>query len=254
MTVSLDILPPAAFSFLLVFARVGALAMSLPGIGDRSVPARIRLVFAMALSMIFLPLVVGATGAVPTTLAGMIWALIGEVAIGLALGMSVRLIVSALQFAGTVIAFQSGLAFAQSVDPAMGQQNALIATFLSVLSVALIFATDTHHLMLKAMHDSYALIPPGSPPPVADFAQGAIETLGRAFAVALKLSAPFIVFGLVFYFGVGILSRLIPQVQVFFLAMPANILFAFVLLMLLLGAIMVGFIDYFGAAIATFMA
>ncbi len=251
MTINLDILPPAAFAFILIFARVGALAMAMPGIGDRSVPARIRLVFALALSLIFLP-VVGTMGALPSTTAGMATALGGELLVGLALGMSVRLILSALQFAGTIIAFQSGLAFAQSVDPAMGQQNSLIATFLSVLSVALIFATDLHHVMIRAMFDSYTLIPAGSAPPVADFARSAIETLGRAFTVALRLAAPFVVFGLVFYFGVGILSRLIPQVQVFFLAMPASILFAFVLLLLMLGAIMVGFLDYFGNALAQF--
>ena len=146
MTVSLDFLPQTAFAFLLIFARIGAMTMALPGIGERMVPTRIRLVFALALSMILYPLVNTAFPALPGSLYGMIVAIVREVIIGVAIGISVKLIVSAIQFVGSVIAFQTGLAFAQNVDPANGAQSTLFGTFLSVLSIALIFAADLHHL------------------------------------------------------------------------------------------------------------
>jgi len=254
MTLTLDFLPQTAFSFFLIFARTGAISMTLPGIGDRMVPPRIRLVFALALTLILYPLVSKTFPNLPTSLFGMISAVVSEVLVGLAIGFAVRIIVSALQFAGSVIAFQTGLAFAQNVDPANGVQSSLFGTFLSVLSVALIFATDMHHLLLSAIHDSYVLFKPGSALPTGDFAQVAVQTLSSGFRIALQLAGPFLAFGLIFYLGVGVLARLIPQVQVFFLALPLNIVLGMVLFMLLLSTLMLWFLDYFGEALRPYLA
>lgn len=254
MTLTLDFLPQTAFAFILLFARTGAITMALPGIGDRMVPSRIRLVFALALTLILYPIVSKVFPSLPATPFGMITAVVSEVLIGLAIGFAVRMIVSALQFAGSVIAFQTGLAFAQNVDPANGVQNSLFSTFLSVLSVALIFATDMHHLLLSAIHDSYLLFKPGSALPTGDFAQVAVQTLSNGFRVAIQLAGPFLAFGLIFYLGVGVLARLIPQVQVFFLAMPLNIMLGLTLFMLLLSTLMLWFLDYFGEALRPYLA
>ena len=112
-----------------------------------------------------------------------------------------------------------------------------MATFLSVVAVALIFAFDLHHLLIRAIADSYTLFRPGGGLPTGDFAALAVKVVAESFLVAIQLAAPFLVFGLVFYVGLGILSRLMPQVQIFFVAMPANILLGFVILMLLMGSI-----------------
>lgn len=254
MNITLDFLPQTAFAFILLFARTGAMSMALPGIGDRTVPPRIRLVFALALSLILYPLVNKAFPNLPSSLFAMVTAIIGEVLIGIAIGFSVRIIISAIQLAGTVIAFQTGLAFAQNVDPANGIQSSMFGTFLSVLAVALIFATDMHHLLLMAIHDSYTLFKPGSALPTGDFAQVAVTTLSSGFRIAVQLAGPFLVFGMIFYLGVGVLSRLIPQVQVFFLAMPLNITLGIVLFMLLLSTLMLWFLDYFGEALRPYLA
>lgn len=254
MTVSLDFLPQTAFAFLLIFARVGSMALALPGIGDRSVPSRLRLVFALALAFILYPLVHTVFPSLPSSLGAMLALIVGEVIVGLAIGLAVKLIATALQVAGSTIAIQTGLGFAQNVDPAQGIQTTLFASFFSVLSVTLIFATDLHHLLLIAIYDSYQIFRPGLKLPAGDFAEVAVKTLAEGFRVAFQIAAPFLVFGLVFYLGVGILSRLIPQVQVFFLAMPANILLGFILLLFLLSSMMLWFIDYYGEAIRPYIA
>jgi flagellar biosynthetic protein FliR len=254
MNITLDFLPQTAFAFILLFARTGAMSMALPGIGDRMVPPRIRLVFALALSLILYPIVNKVFPNLPTSLFGMLSVIVAEVLIGIAIGFSVRIILTAMQFAGSAIAFQTGLAFAQSVDPANGGQSTLFGTFMSVLSVALIFATDLHHLLLMAMHDSYMLFKPGSAMPIGDFAQVAVQTLTSGFRIAMQLAGPFLVFGLIFYLGVGVLSRLIPQVQVFFLAMPLNIMLGLILFMLLLSTMMLWFLEYFGEALRPYLA
>ncbi|MGI9570463.1 MAG: flagellar biosynthetic protein FliR [Desulfobulbia bacterium] len=253
MVLTFDFLPQTAFAFLLIFARVGAITMSLPGIGDRTVPPRIRLVFALALTLVLYPLLHNSGVQIPQSLMGMVLALAREVILGIILGISVRLIISAVQIAGSVIAMQTGLGFAQSIDPSQGVQTSLFAGFLSVLSITVIFATDLHHLLLGAIHDSYQLFPIGHSFVLADFTEMAIKTLSSAFRIALQLSAPFLVFGLIFYLGVGILSRLIPQVQVFFIAMPANILMGFIIFMLLLSTLILWYLDYFGTAMTPFL-
>lgn len=254
MTLSLDFLPQTAYAFLLIFARVGSMAMALPGIGDRSVPSRLRLVFALALTVILYPVVHEAFPNMPDTIGGMLALLVGEVIVGLAIGLAVKMIATGLQVAGSTIAIQTGLGFAQNVDPAQGIQTTLFASFFSVLSVTLIFATDLHHYLLIAVHDSYRLFRPGMTLPSGDFAEVALTTLADSFRLAFQIAAPFLVFGLVFYLGVGVLSRLIPQVQVFFLAMPANILLGFILLLFLLSNMMLWFLDYYGKALEPYIA
>lgn len=253
MNLTLDFLPQSAYAFMLIFARTGALVMALPGIGDRTVPPRVRLVLALALTLILFPLVNTVFPVLPKTMNAVIAAMVGEIVVGVAIGFTVRMIISAIQVAGSVIAVQTGLAFAQSVDPTQGIQSTLFSSFLSVLAVTLVFATDMHHLMLAAMHDSYTLFRPGGALPAGDFAQVGLQVLANGFRVALQLSAPFLVFGLIFYLGVGVLTRLIPQVQVFFLAMPASIMLGLVLVMLLLGTMMIWFMDYFGAALRPYL-
>ncbi len=227
--------------------------MALPGISDRTVPNRIRLVFALALTLIFFPLIQSALPKLPTGLNTMLAVLVKEAILGLAIGLSVRLIVSGVQVAGSLIAVQTGLAFAQNVDPTQGIQSTLFASFLSVLTVTLIFAVDLHHLLLAAIYDSYQLFPAGQFFPTGDFAKVALLTLANAFRIAVQLAAPFLVFGLVFYLGVGVLSRLIPQVQIFFIAMPANIFFGFVLFLFLLSTLMFWYMDYFGNALKPYL-
>ena len=111
-----------------------------------------------------------------------------------------------------------------------------------------------HHIFLVAINDSYILFQPGALPPLGQFAELAVNIIANSFRVAIQIAAPFLVFGLVFYMGIGILSRLMPQVQIFFVAMPANILLGLVLLMLLLSAMLMWFLDYFSDAMKPFLA
>jgi flagellar biosynthetic protein FliR len=172
-----------------------------------------------------------------------------EIAIGIFIGGVARLLLSAAQVAGAIIAYQMGLAFAQNVDPTQGVQSAMLASFLSVVAVTVIFALDLHHLLIAALGDSFILFPPGGSLPTGQFAALAIDVVARSFAVATQLSAPFLVFGVVFYVGLGILSRLMPQVQIFFVAMPANIFFGLLVMMLTMSAIGFWFADHFASSL-----
>lgn len=247
-----EALPQNVFIFLLIFSRLGTMLMLMPALGEISVSPRIRLVMAVTLAGVMMPTLGGAYEALPTTIPGLAITVLGEMLIGFFIGVSARLTMSALQVAGTVIAFQTGLAFAQNVDPTQGIQSAIVGTFITVLAVALIFATDLHHLMLVAARDSYTLFVPGQVLPAGDFAEMAVRTVSGAFKLGIQIASPFVVFGLTFYLGIGILSRLMPQLQVFFIAMPANIFLGFFLLMLLLSAMMMWFLEFFEQTLIQF--
>jgi flagellar biosynthesis protein FliR len=244
------LIPDIAAAFMLTFARVGTLVMLMPGIGEQLIPARARLSLALLLTLVLFPLT---RPLLPTAgpPAAVIALLIGEIAVGLVLGLAVRMVVGALQTAGNIVAQQLGLAFAMSVDPAMGGQQAAIGNFLTLLGITLIFAADLHHLAIMAIRDSYALLPPAGVPEMGDAAMLAIRAVGRSFALAVQIAAPFIVFGILFNLGVGVLSRLMPQLQVFFLAMPATILVGMLVFLGVVGVMMGVFIEDLGKFIGS---
>jgi flagellar biosynthetic protein FliR len=168
-----------------------------------------------------------------------------EIFIGILLGATARVTLAALQVAGAVIAQQVGLGFVTSVDPTQGEQGVLVGNFLTLLGVTLLFATDSHHLVIAALNDSYNIFSPGESVASGDIAALATRAFNAAFRIGLQLSAPFLVFGLVFNIGLGVLARLMPQMQVYFVGVPLSIFAGFLILALVLAAMMGTFLDYF---------
>jgi flagellar biosynthesis protein FliR len=244
MRVDISFLPALAAAFMLMFARVGTMLMLLPGLGETSVPSRLRLVVALVLTAVLLPLHRPAYTIDLRTLAPVLLAFAEELLIGAVLGLTARLTISALQVAGSIVAQQLGLGFVTAVDPTQGQQGVLVGNFLTMLGITVVFATDLHHLVIAALNDSYALFRPGEVPFSGDVAALVTGTTAGAFRIGVQLSAPFLVFGLLFNLGLGVLSRLMPQMQVFFVGVPASILVGFIILLLVIGAMMVTFHDY----------
>jgi flagellar biosynthesis protein FliR len=106
-----------------------------------------------------------------------------------------------------------------------------------------------HHLVIAALNDSYTLFEPGEVPATGDVAALFTRTVAGAFRIGVQLSALFIVFGLLFNVGLGVLARLMPQMQVFFVALPLSILLGFLVLLLVIGAMMGLFLDYAGGVL-----
>jgi len=245
MQLNVSFLPLYGAAFILMFARIGTMLMLLPGLGEMSVPVRVRLTIALVLTFVLFPLH-RAAYAIDLRLPGPVIVALGqELLIGVVLGLTARLTISALQVAGSVIAQQLGLGFVTAVDPTQGQQGLIVGNFLTLLGVTLIFATDMHHLIIAGLHDSYRLFQPGEVPVAADMAALVTNTVGGAFRVGIQLAAPFLVFGLV----LGVLSRLMPQMQVYFVAVPLSIMIGFLILFIVVGAMMTSFLTYVGGVL-----
>ena len=245
MRLDVTLLPALAAAFMLVFARVGAMVMLMPALGEENIPMRVKLSIALLLTLVLLPLHRSAYHIDMTSLSGLLVLMLHEIVIGIILGATARVTLSALQVAGSVIAQQMGLGFVTSVDPTQGQQGVLVGNFLTMLGITMLFATDSHHLVIAALYDSYKIFAPGESVATGDIASLATQAFAAAFKIGLQLSAPFLVFGLVFNIGLGVLARLMPQMQVYFVGVPLSILAGFLILAIVLAAMMGTFLDYF---------
>jgi flagellar biosynthesis protein FliR len=245
MRIDISFLPALAAAFVLAFARIGAMVMLLPGFGEQNIPVRVKLSIALLLTLIILPLHRSAYQVDMQSMTSLMVLMVQEILIGIVLGATARVTLAALQVAGAVIAQQMGLGFVTSVDPTQGQQGVLIGNFLTMLGVTLLFATDSHHLVISALNDSYAVFAPGEIMSSGDVASLATRAFTAAFRIGLQLSAPFLVFGLVFNIGLGVLARLMPQMQVYFVGVPLSIFAGFLIFGLVIAAMMGTFLDYF---------
>ena len=227
----------------LVFARVGAVLLSLPGIGESYVPPRIRLSLALVVALAIWPVVGGSLPPLPDSLGSAVGWVIREVIVGLAIGAVLRAFTSALAVAGEIVSLQTTLSFAQTTNPLQAQPGTTIAAFLMLLGTVLVFATDTHHLFIAGLVGSYELISPMRPLVTGDFTELAVRTVGDSFILGVQLAAPVIVFALIFNLASGLVGRVMPAFQIFFAAAPLSVILGLSVFALSLGVLGTVFID-----------
>jgi flagellar biosynthetic protein FliR len=237
----------------LIFARLGAIVMLIPGLGETFIPPRIRLAFALSLALMMWSLVGGRVPPLPADSAGLAGAILKEVLIGLLIGGTLRIFMSSLASAGEFVSLQTTLSFAQTANPMQAQPSATLGTFLGLIGMVLIFATDLHHLFVAAIVRSYDLFPFTRAIPVQDAGELAVRTTSGAFALGLQLAAPVVVFSLVFNIATGLVGRVMPQFQIFFVAAPLNILLGLSIFALSLGVIGLVWVDRFRSLTGSFI-
>jgi flagellar biosynthetic protein FliR len=233
------------FAFFLIFARVGAAFLLLPGYSAGWVSPRIRLAVALAVSFALMPLLSEQLPAMPAAPSALTLLLIGETLVGSFFGLIGRILIGALQTAGTLIALFASLANAFIQDPIAEQQSSTVSGFLTTLGMVLIFASSLHELMLHAVVDSYMVFVPGQPPAIGDFSDAVARQVADSFTLGLQLSAPFLIVALTYYIGLGILGRLMPTLQVFFFGLPVQIALQIWVMMIAISGIMMVFMTRF---------
>lgn len=232
-----DFLAGQAFAFMLLFSRAGAALMAAPGWGEADLPATVRLAFALAFTLLLLPVVAAGFPAAPGSPGPAMVMLAAETGIGVFLGMTARLIALALPVAGQLAALSLGISNAIVFDPALAGQGGVLSRLFGLLAAVLIFATDLWQLPLGAIAGSYAVFPAGGALPAGDLAQAVTGAVGAGFALAVQLAAPFVLAALVFNAALGLLARLVPSLQVFFVALPIQVLGGLALMALLVGGV-----------------
>jgi len=246
-----SLLGGSLFAFLIVFVRLGAALMLMPTIGEAPITPRARLHFALAFTLIVTPLVRDAMPAAPGSAAGLAVLVAGEAVIGLFFGALTRGIMAVLHVAGMVFAFQSSLAAAQLFDPNQSAQTSVAGNFLTLVALVLIFVSDLHHLLFTGLVDTYVIFPVGAPLPLDAGAEAMARVAADSFRVGLQIVTPIVVAGFLLYLAAGLLNRLMPQMMVFFVVLPIQIILAFAVLTLTLSAALYGFITFFDDTLAT---
>lgn len=218
-----DILALDTYKLLLIFMRMAGCFMFIPGFGDIFVTPQARLGTAMIISVLLLPIVGHTLPPMPSSalLLGII--VVGEIIAGVFIGLFARMIMTALDMAGQIIAFNMSLSNAFVFNPSLAVQGTLVGSFLTVGAILLIFATDGYQLLLRAMVDSYTLLIPGDLPATQDMAETISRLVADTFRLGVQISAPLLVVGVLFNVGMGIVSRLVPQIQVFFISIPVQL-------------------------------
>jgi flagellar biosynthetic protein FliR len=245
MTLS-ELITGNLFAFLLVFTRIGTAFMVMPGIGDTLVSPNIRLLFALAVSFIMTPILKIHLPAIPADATALALLLCLELVVGLFIGTVMRLMIAAMETTGMVIALQSGLSNALLFNPAIGAQGSAFGIMLTMMAVTLLMVTNLHHLMLGAVFDSYNLISAKSLSlDTASLSLIITKIVSASFNIGVQLSIPFIILGLASYYAFGVLGKLLPQIQFFVLAIPAQILMSFVTMALVISAIAYTFLAWF---------
>ena len=246
-----QLLPAQVFAAFLVFARIGSAFAALPGFAEAFIAMRFRLLLAGMTSLIIAPIVAPGLPPAPESPMGLMLLVGGEAFVGLFLGLTARLAMAAVQTAGMIIGLQTSLANAFAYDPTTAQQNAVIGSWLSMIAIVLIFVTDLHHMMLRGVIDSYAVLQPGMALPLDDLTEVIVRLVSSSFLLGIKIATPFMAFGFIFFLALGLIARLMPQVQIFFVAMPLQIVIGFIALAATVGAGMTLFLSRFVSVVTT---
>jgi flagellar biosynthesis protein FliR len=227
----------------LVFARIASIVMLIPGIGETYVPVSIRMALAFVMTLALFPVLAVGAPMEPVAVADLAGAIIKELLIGLMIGGILRLFLNALAVTGEIVSIQSTLSFAQTANPTQATPSATLGTFLNLLALVLMMATNVHHLFIAAIVRSYTIFPFHKVVPVNDAALLAIQTVGKSFALGIQLSAPVMVFCFIFNVATGLVNRVMPQFQVFFVVSPLLVLTSLSVFTLSLGVIGMVFLD-----------
>lgn len=214
--------------------RVTALFAVAPFFGHAVVPPRVRMAMALPIAVVIAPH--ASMQGIPTeggafAIAG---AVIGEVLVGVTLGFAVRLVFVGLDVLGEVASIQGGLGAAQVLNPASGISSAALGSVFGILGLATWLAIGGHHDLLRALVSSYELLPAGGGGPSPDSLIAVVGLAAPVFSLGLQLAAPVTVAMIVSNTAVGILGRVIPQLNLITLQLPAHV--AMTLLILSLGA------------------
>lgn len=233
-----EVLTAEIFGFLLLTVRLASLVMVVPIFSERSIPQRMRVAFALSIAIVIYPSLSSVLPTMPESPVAMGFMFFKEITVGLILGLSIRIMASALHTAGQIIAFQTGLAAAQFFDPAQGTQSVIVAAFFNLVATVMMLATDMHHLMIRGMVYSYTKFPIGENLVIADFASVVTGLVAGAFLLGFQIAAPFMVYAMIYNMGLGLVARMVQGFQVFFVGMPMNIFMGFFLMSLLISSIM----------------
>jgi flagellar biosynthetic protein FliR len=215
--------PNLFLGFVVIFARMSGLMVAAPIFGEPTVPPQVKAGLALLISLVFYPIVPAPRIGQDPQLLQIVHLVVVEVAVGLLIGFTARLLLAGIELAGEVAGFQMGLGLVNAVDPTFQVQVSLIAQTMTLFATLILVMMDGHHLFIQALASSYTLVPAGSAA-LGDHAFQNFTTIGaQLFVIGLKVGAPLVVALLAANFAMGLMARSVPQMNVFVVGFPFTI-------------------------------
>lgn len=229
---SADAPDAALVHFLLASVRTSALLLTAPVFSHPAVPIRLRVALALVLAWVLAPAQGAAATALPLAGGGLTAATLGEALVGATLGFATRLVFAGFGLLGEFVSVQSGLGAATVLDPSNGTSSGALSVLFELIAVLVWFALDGHHALLRGAALSFAALPVGAGAPEAQ-AFANVTALGSGvFEIAVRLAAPLTAAALLSNLALGILGRLVPQLNLMLVQLPAHVALGFALLAL----------------------
>lgn len=249
-----QLVPAVLWTYFLVFCRMGAAIGFMPGFGDAYVNVRARLVVAASISFVVTPVIQTDFGipAEPQNTFRMFALLADELFIGSFLGLMGRVLLASLETGGAIIAMQTSLASAITFNPGATSPETLPASLLSAMAVVIMFETGIDHMLIRAVVDSYQAFPAGALPPFNDMSQAMARLVARGFLISVELAAPFLIVGTVFHVAQGLIAKIMPQLQVFYIGLPLQVLGGLTLIGLTIPPLLYWFLGQYVDVMTTF--
>ena len=209
--------------FFLIFMRVGAILMTMPIFKSKSIPVLFKAGLALAASAVLFPILKLENFQVASGLVPLAIGILGEILLGITIGLAVSLIFVGLQLAGNLAGYQMGLALARVMDPSANQQIPLLAQFYQMFALLVFLSVNAHHWFLRSLAESYQLVPPFGFHFSSSLMDQLISLAGNMFVIAIKVGAPIIAVMLLTSLAFGLVARTVTQMNVFIVAMPLKI-------------------------------
>jgi len=247
---TLNIPVDAFYGVMLIFLRVAAIVFSAPVLDTNTIPAVFKAGLAIAVSILLLPVVDTVVTVRGLSLMTFVIGVFSEIAIGVTIGLSVKLLFSGIQLAGQIVGYQMGFAVANVVDPATSAQIPILAQFYNLTAMLVFLAINAHHLFFSALVDSYTILPPLSMH-ISPQLVGMMRLAANMFVVAIKVGAPLIAVMLMVSVALGMVARTVPQIHIFIVAMPLKIVIGLVFLLMVSPYLTAFLIDLFSSYQAT---
>ena len=234
----IPLLPVAQIQiFLVVLARVAGFISAIPVLASAQTPGRVKTLLVLVSSLLLYPVMAGSIPQADFAPLSLFLLLIAEVLVGLLLALTTRLIFTSVEFGASVIGFQMGFASANVYDPQSERQVELISQFQNVFAILVFLAIDGHHLFLRAVVNSYQLLPPGQFGVAGEAIPYLMQLASHMFLLGVQFSAPVLAVLLFSGLILGILARVFPQLNVFLLSFPLNIGIGFIVIALTLNMV-----------------
>ena len=209
--------------FLLVLGRIGTILFYIPLMGPHQIPVRVKIMLALALSFFISPLVGNISFSEVHSLLEIFILLSTEIIIGFLIAFAAHLIFSAFQVAGSIIDLQMGFGLANVIDPQDGPQNPVATKIYLLLAVLLYFSISAHHLTVFAIIESFQVINPQAFIKSDAFMPSILDLFVSIFISAIKIAGPIMAVLFCVTFGMGLVGRAMPQMNVFIISFPLQI-------------------------------